>query len=236
MYYPSVAQRAAEQASTARAHYHQAVQAIRQKRIPGPEKQRQLRELHVVHQRRMQEHQAAWHNAFLAAERGALKRLMSDPTIRGHRITMDSYLGHLRRLDGKPIKELEAEYDLASLLDNDVLMRAAAMAALNQRMPDVPGDAATRLVARFAYEQEPDGHGRLRRRFPETADAWDTLLGLEAWTATDRMNATGVFSTPSTPEKPTDPTPRDPREAARAAVAELYPTTGQASSEPPAAS
>jgi hypothetical protein len=241
LYYPPRAQRAATDASTARSHYHGAVDQIRQRAIPEPDRKRLLAELHAVHQRRMQEHAATWHSAFVDAEYRARKALVSDKTIRLSRITMDSYRSHLARLEGMSAKELDSEYTLARLMDDDVVMRAVAVAALNQRVPmqDPDGritarDAASRLVTQFAWEQEPDGHGRLRLRFPEANGAWQTLQGLEAWTATDRMNATGVFSVPATPERPTDPTPVDPHEAARQAVAQLYPAApnGQASGEP----
>jgi hypothetical protein len=244
LYYPSGAQQAATDAQTARAHYHQAVAKVRQQALPTPEKERILKALHAEHQRRMHQHQTDWHDAFVSAEYYARKRLVSDKSIRLSRITMDSYRGHLARVDGMTVKELDSEYTLAQLMDDPVIMRACAVAALNKRIPmqDPDGrisarDAASRLVSRFANAREPDGHGRLRYMFPEAAGAWEELQGLEAWTPTDRMNETGKFSVPATPEKPHDPRPVDPHEAARQAVAQLYPATpnGQAAGEPASA-
>jgi hypothetical protein len=226
VFYPPRAQQAATEATTSRQRYHQAVAQIRENRdLSMPDKRRQLKALHAAHAARMQELRQLWQRAFADAEYSARKRLYSDPSIRQHRMVQDSYLRHLERLAGKSTPELAAEFERAQLIDDEVVMRAVAVTALERRVPG-PGDQASRLVARFAYARESDGHGHLRYRFAQAAGAWEELTGLEEWDSTASLNALGAFSVPSTPERAEEPRPRDPDDVAREAVAVLYTDRG----------
>lgn len=226
MYYPPRAQQAALDATNSRRVYHDAVTKIRENRdLSMPDKRRQLKALHAAHTARMQELRGIWQRAFADAEYSARKRIYSDPSIRQHRMLQDSYLRHLERLADKSTPELAREYERARLIDDAIVMRAVAVTALERRMPG-PGDAASNLVARFALQREPDGHGRLRYQFGVAAGAWEELTGLEEWDSTASMNALGAFSVPNTPERAEDPRPRDPDQEARDAAAALYNSDG----------
>jgi hypothetical protein len=216
---PPAARAAAARASELRRRYQAAVQAIRDNgQLSKDDKRQRLTMLHTQHRQAMDELRRARHDAFRAAEEHAIRRLVRDPGATRSTLVMDSYRRRLEELNGQPIEALVTAYDLADLMDDSTGMRAAAVAALRRRMPGVPGDPATRLVARFADARLPNGS----HLFPEAAGGWDDLVALEEWDRAAHLSADAVFSTPATPERPDDPRPRDRHAEARDDVAALY--------------
>jgi hypothetical protein len=219
------------QARRQRAQYQAAVQRIQQNReLSREEKRQRLAMLHQTHKQAMDALRAQRHAAFRAVQRDALERLARCELAHKSTLVMDSYRARVEQLLGQDIKALIAAYDLAELMDDPVGMQAAALCALRMRLPGVPGDGATRLVARFANARLPDGS----YMFPKASIGWENLRALEQWERADHISADAEFSVPSTPEPPKDPTPPDPYDAAKADVAALYSGNGATAPAAPA--
>jgi hypothetical protein len=199
---PKGAADATYSANSARRRYQTAVLSIQTDRsLSEKDRKTRLRMLHEQHKQHMDRLRIQRQRAFRDAEQDALRRLMQSELAHKHTLAMDSYRRRVEELHGRTTEELAHAFDLAELMDDPIGMQAVAVHALQRRMPGVPGDANTRLVARFATARWPNGDWM----FPKASIGWETLLELEEWTRTDHMAAEGVFSVPDTPESRTHP-------------------------------
>jgi hypothetical protein len=236
-YVPPGAQAAMQRAGAERARYQQARAAIRKDKTTNKgQKRRELDRLQEVYARRQQENLAAYRAAYEQAEYQAIVSIVRPQLAEvGGRFMKDSFAAHRQRLRDAPLDALVAEYYWAKLAHDDLLMKVCAGIALQRRTPNLPGDAASKLVARYANERLEND----TRRYldPKASVGWETLQALDQRTPADVMAETSVFSVSSTPEPVEEPNvqPVHPRDAARQKIEQLYPANGQASSEPPSA-
>jgi hypothetical protein len=234
-YEPPEARRINAKAAMLQDQYRNAVAVIQgSAQLSREEKRARLNPLHVQHQTNMNQLRLDRLAAHDAARRQAISEVARDDTSSPSALRADVYQRALEDAMAKDTAELVGSYDLAELIGSDLHMRAAAVAALLRRSP-IPGDQASRLVARFADATEPDGHGGQRYRFPKASGAWDRLTQLDAWSDRDHLEAAAAFSVSSVPPRPAPaPPPQSPADAARADVAALY--AGSNGTPAPAAS
>jgi hypothetical protein len=221
---PQRAAQARALASRQRSQYQHAVQSIQQDRsLSKEDKRRRLAVLHQKHKQAMDDLRKLAHDAFRSATDHAYRRLIREPMANKSSIVMDSYRRRVEELMATEEPEkLVMAFELADLMDDPIGMHAAATVALQRRMPGVPGDPYSRLVARYAFHRYPDGQWENAT----AAGAWEDLTALEQWTRADHLQADATFSMPGTPEPPKDPAPPDPYDAALADVAQLYSANG----------
>jgi hypothetical protein len=213
-YVPPGAQAAAAEASRLRGRYNEALAAIRKDRTtPEAQKRRERDELRQRYLESMAAQRRAWNDAWQGAQAQAARKIMA---VGEGRAVKDSHHAHRRTLRNASLAQLTEELDWAELAQDTVLMRVVASLAF-QRMTDVPGDVATRLLERVVNQRLDDGSFL----FPDMAGGYQRWLDLRL-TPEEHMAATAVFSTSRTPEPVTDPTPVDPHQAAAERVDELF--------------
>jgi hypothetical protein len=226
-YEPPEARRIIARAAQLQDQYRAAVEIIQTNpALSREEKRARLGPLHVQHQTNMNQLRLDRLAAHEAAKRQAITELAADDTSSPSSLRADVYARALEANLGEDVPELVRSYEVAELIGSGLHMRAAAVAALLRRSP-VPGDAASRLTARFADATEPDGHGGQRYRHPKASGAWDRLSKLDAWEDRDHIAAAAAFSVSSVPPRPAPaPAPPSPADQARADVAALYGSNG----------